>query len=111
MAGKFLSRIWTEIRSGGLSPLLLALWPVLSLYHQNATECPPGAVVRSLATMAVLGGAASLVFRTFFSDRSIASVHASFFVLVFAGGGAAFGALDGRLPDSPLAPLRNWERS
>lgn len=102
MTNKFLSGAWRAIRSGGLSPLFLALWPVLSLYHQNAAECPPGAVLRSLATMGGIGTIAILAFRVLFNDRAIASVHASFFVLVFAGGGAFFAAIDRRLAGFPV---------
>lgn len=102
MVKKFLLRLWTEFRSGGLSPLFLALWPVLSLYHQNATECPPGAMARSLVVLGGIGTSAVLLFRGFFTDRSTASVQASIFVLLFSEGGAAFNALDRRLPDSLL---------
>lgn len=102
MVKKSILRLWTEFRSGGLSPLFLALWPVLSLYHQNATECPPGAVARSLVVFGGLGTAAILLFRVFFTDRPIASVQASIFVLLFSEGGAAFNALDRRVPDSFL---------
>lgn len=105
MIKKRLAGFWTDVRAGGLSPVFLALWPVLSLYHQNAAECPPGAIVRSLAALGVVGGTAAFVSRVVFTDRAIASLHASFFVLLFAGGGAGFAALDRLLPDSAVGAV------